>query len=281
MPHWIKHNLRLYRPLWVCLLLAVLALLLLPSSATLYTWVFLFFGYFLATYLWRKHLKKRGQLGKAGSGLFFLIAFSVAGLYVYHSATAPESPQLVMYETSDPAVFSSTDHHPAAEATRESEAAEILSNHQRRGRFGSLTGMLVDEVGSLHDSGLSCAFLKQHKLIAQCSSDTFQETVRVELDNNSATIELLVVEKEPEQCIQKACQVWLLQTTDVNIDQFTEVRIENNEQGKVPPIADATLIAQWDNVVTPVVVFNTSSNGWRHLQMTNPHGSVVTWKKPQ
>ena len=272
----IKHQLKLNIPLGVYLLLGSAALLL-PSSLLIPVLLFLVLSYFLANFLWRRYLKKRGELGDSSSGLLLLVIAWPMAAYIYFEESTPEPPQIALYETTDPEYFSSTDPHSAPQATKESEEAEASTKRLHRGRFSSITGKLADKVKSLHDSGLACAFLKQHKQIEQCSSDIFQESVRVELDNNSATIELLVAEKAPEKCIEAACQIWLIQTTQKKIDQFTEVRLENEELGKAAPAADAMLIAQWNDVVTPVIVLNVSSNGWRHLRVSDQLGNEVVW----
>ena len=260
----IRHLLRLNIPLGIYVLLITVALLL-PSSFLIPTLIFLVLSYFLLNVLWRRYLKKRGELGNSSTGLLLLVVSWLMAAYIYFDESTPESPQIALYETTDPEYFSSTDPRPAQEETE----------GFRRGRFSSITGKLVDKVESLHDSGLACAFLKQHKQIGKCSSGVFQESIRIELDNNSVTVELLVAEKAPEKCIETTCQVWLIQTTQKRIDQFTEVRIENKEQGKAPPTADATLITQWDDVITPVIVLNAASDGWRHLRV-----SGVVWNGP-
>lgn len=272
----IRHQLRLNIPLGIYVLLIAVALLL-PASFIIPVLIFLVLSYFLANVLWRRYLKKRGELGDSNTGLLLLVIAWLMAAYIYFEESTPEPPQIALYETTDPEYFISTDPHPAPQATKESEEAEASTKRLHRGRFSSITGKLADKVKSLHDSGLACAFLKQHKQIKQCSSDIFQESVRVELDNNSATIELLVAEKASEKCIEVACQIWLIQTTQKKIDQFTEVRLENEELGKAAPTADATLITQWDDVLTPVIVLNTSPNGWRHLRVSDQLGNEVIW----
>ncbi|PWQ98039.1 NfeD family protein [Leucothrix pacifica] len=275
----IRHQLRLNIPLGIYVLL-IAAAFLLPASLIISVLIFLVLSYFLANVLWRRYLKKRGELGDSSTGLLLLVIAWLMAAYIYFDESTPEPPQIALYETTDPEYFSSTDPHPAPEATKESDEAKAATRGLRRGRFSSITGKLADKVESLHDSGLACAFLKQHKQIEQCSSDVLQESLRVEVDNNSATIELLVSEKEPVKCIEATCQVWLIQTTQQKINQFTDIRLENEELGKAPPVADASLITQWDDVITPVIVLNASSNGWRHVRVSDQLGNISVWYGP-
>ena len=44
-------------------------------------------------------------------------------------------------------------------------------------------------------------------------------------------------------------------------------------------LPESSSINQWENVVTPIMVFNKVSNGWRLIQFTDVTGSTETWKR--
>jgi len=273
--NWIKRKLLLHTPLWVCVLLALAAIGLLTDSASFLVLIFLFFAYFLARHLWRKHLKKGGKLGKESSGLFSLIFWGAIGVFWAYASLTPDSPRLVLYETSEPAVYDSIDSFPSEKIIGESDEAGN-SSRTRKAKKGFLRGALFYVANSVRDGAFACAFIQQKKLIHQCEAVP-KEVRRVELDSDAATVELLMSDKKSEDCVETACNVWLIQATQAQITHFNDAKKDNEEVKKPPPVAEATLIDQWVNIVTPVIVFNEVSNGWRHIQITDASGNVKTW----
>ena len=276
----LKQKLLVHVPLWMCVFLAVLTQFL-PGTLKFPVLIFLFFAYFLLRYLWRKYLKKQGKLVSSG-GVLFTLVFWGGIITLLYMVTTTESPKLVLYETSEPAVLGSKDHFPAPENTAEvikkSDKTPSTSELEEPEVKSEIQEALLIVLDILHNSSFACTFLQQQNLIAECS-ESMMETVSVQLDNNAVTLELLFAAKKPEECMEIACKVWLIQTTKETVTQFNDTRRENAKSDKAPPMAEATLIDQWENVLAPIVVSNTVTKGWRHLRFTHSSGGVTIWQK--
>lgn len=269
---WIKHKLFLHVPLWVC---GAIAVVLLEYAVTSLL-IPLFFVYFLVRYLWRRRLKKLGKLGKDSGGLFSLAFWGIVAALYFYGLVIPDVPQLVVYETSDPKVFDTTDSQPATNIVNDSGKAEDSSS-KCKAKKGFLRSVLSSTLDGINDSAFTCVFIQQNNFIDSCDG-SMKAGQRVELDNDAATVELLIAEQNPEICVENGCRVWLIQTTQAQISQFKAVSRENDEAGQPPPPVEGKLVDTWENVVTPMIVFNQVSNGWRHVQITNASGNEVTWR---
>ena len=281
----LKQKLLTHLPLWICAFLVTLTKYL-PGSSQFSAVIILFFVYLLSYFLWRKYLKKRGKLLPSG-GVFVTLLFWGGIIAALYMVTTVESPKLVLYETSEPAVFESKDSFPAPEGAVDIKAVVVeetkkegeASEAERPEVMSEIKAALLVTMDALHSSLFACAYLQQQNLVTECLATT-TETVRVELDNKAATVELLFADKKPEDCIKAVCNVWLIQTTQAAITQFNDIRKENAKSDAAPPAAEATVVDQWGGVVAPIVVLNTITAGWRHIQFTNQAGSVTTWQAP-
>lgn len=270
--NWIKRKQFLHLPIWVFGSIYLVVALLLPESLASSIFVFLFFSYFLARYFWRKHLKKEGKLGEASSGLVSLIFWGVLGGFWLYGSVTPEPSRLILYESSDPAGFDTVDHFVDTIELDEDDGTSLT----RKPKKGVVRRLLSYITVSIEEERFICAFLEQEQLADECSTGP-KQLMRVEFDGDAATVEFFMAGKKPETCVESACNAWLIQATQAQVTQFSELYAENEKVHKPSPTAEATLIAQWENIVTPVLVFNEISNGWRHLQITDATGNVETW----
>ena len=255
-----------------------------PASLKFLAVIVIFFAYFLLRHLWRKHLKKQGKLVSSG-GMLFTLFFWCVIIFVLYKITSVESPKLVLYETSELGVFDTKDHFPAPEPVvaadakasddtqKASASTDSEEDTEKPKMMNELRDALATSMETLHSSLLACSYLQKQNLIGECSEPK-TETVVVELDNDAATVELLFADKKAEACLKSGCKVWLLQSTPRAIGQF-DIRRKDVRAGKVAPIAEATLLKHWTSVSKPIIVLNTVTDGWRHLQFTD---NVTTWQ---
>ncbi|PWQ96951.1 hypothetical protein [Leucothrix arctica] len=279
---WIKRRLILHVPLLVCGLLAFITLLL-PDSLSPVVLLFLIFAYFFSCFFWRKYLNKYGKLKSADTGLFNLILWGIIGTIGIYMALNPSSPQLVLYETSKPLVYDTIDHLYEAKTPRKSESNRDVTRYETYKHSiekGAVNGALTKTLNALNDSLFACAFLKQQGLSDSCSG-AISTTKRVELDNKPLTVELFIGDLEAESCMETTCRVWLIQTRQAEITRYNDAYIENKAADGVAMSTEATLIDHWQNIVTPIIISNTSTKGWRHITLTDQSGAVSTWKEPK
>ena len=265
----IKYKLLIHMPLWACVLIGVLAWLLFSETMQGTTWLNLCFSYFIVRYFWRKYLNKLGVLNDAGGGLTLMLLSSVLVAASIFNIVRPQAPRLVLYETIVPSVFYKFDSFHERVVT--GEEGEIESSKW----FWSQPAKSVDE----HQ--FVCAYALKGEYLSACdetSSDWSSRVERVELDLDDATIELLMSDKPAADCLNAPCKVWLTQVTKPEMDEFIVSRLKAAKAKTTPPEAKAKLLGHWENIVTPVRVFNDMSNGWRHVELRDMSGEKVTWK---
>ena len=266
LSNWITRKLWLHMPLWACVSLAVVVTSLLPESIADSIVLFLFFGYFLCRYLWRRHLKNHGQLGDESSGMFSLVFWGfLAAIYVYATLT-PDSPELVVYETVTPNVYDKEDQEPSG--------APLT----RKVKKGALERGLDRYVKMKKGHNFTCAVILKNGDLESCIKAQNQVT-RVELDSDPSTIEMLISKKKTEECVDTPCKTWLIQTTEAEIDIFDDVFLESKESEQPLPTAKATVLTQWERVVVPIIILRESTDGWRHVEVTDELGNKVFWKR--
>lgn len=264
--NWTKRKLWLHMPLWICVSLAIVVTLLLPEQTAESIVLFLFFGYFLCRYLWRRYLKKHDQLGDDSSGMFSLVFWGfLAAAYIYATFT-PDSPELVMYETATPNVY----------VTEDQELSRIPLT--RKAKKGAMVRGLERYVKMKKDHAFTCAVILKDYYLENCVK-TQSQVARVELDNDPSTIEILMSKKYSKECADTPCKAWLIQTTEAEIDSFNDMLLESEESELPLPTAKATVLTQWEGIIVPIIVLRESTDGWRHVEVTDALGNKVAWKK--
>lgn len=285
--NWIKQKLLLHVPLWICGFCAVMALSLLESKFFI-TFLSLFFAYFLARYLWCKHLRKTGKIGDVSRDRVFSLVFWVI-IGKFWLPAPEDTPHLVIYEVPEPDVYDSIEYlsNTKAEGGDESDDTKLMDKEQKRidrrlmpsplDLITGLASVIERSISVVHDGSFACTFVQQHNFIDNCKPSP-ENIRRIELDYDASTVELLIMDKEAVDCTETACNVWLIQTTQAQINQFNDTSRNDEVVDKIPPIAEATLIDQWEDIITPLIIFNDVSNGWRHIQVTDMSGNVEVWK---
>ena len=281
--NWIKHKLLLHVPLWIFAPLAAAVLLFLPDSLSPVALLFVLFAYLLTAYLWRMHLNKKSKPRKRHIGLLGLTFLSFIAAFGIYIALNPHTPQLVIYETFEPQVYDSVDHLSGAKTPRSKYSDRSVTRQQvykQNIKKGAVSGALVTALNSFNDALFACDYLKQEHVHDMCTG-SIDSTKRVELDDDKATVELFIANKDPKECLDSPCLVWLIQTTQVEVDRYIDSTIESSKSGAVQPTVTATMLDQWENVRSPFIISNTLANGWRHVRVTDQSGTDVVWKTPR
>ena len=200
--NWIKHKLFLHAPLWLCLSLALVVDLLLPEAISQPIVLVIFFAYFIARYLWRRHLKKTEQLGRASSGMVSLVFFGLIAAVMVYDKVVPDSPKLVLYQTQEPDVFETIDHFHEATETDDKAKDDGLPL-RRKEKKGVLSGALAAGFNGITDRLFACSVVFKREGVAPCEGVTVK-VARISLDSDGTTVELLLSDKKPEECVSSA-----------------------------------------------------------------------------
>lgn len=249
---WIEFKLLLHVPLWVCGVIG-LGGLLLPESLRHIFILILFFSYFVLRYVWRRHLKQQGKLGKTSSGLFSLIFWGITGAIALYASVMPHDPELAVYVNGAAPDESGDPHFTVKHGAKRSVLSAIMTAEKQ-----AATG------------SLACQYAKQEKLLEACS-----ETKAITLDNNPETLEVLALTGNPRNCGKENCRLWLIQTSSEQLATYEE---HKHDTEKAEPLTvKASIIANWDKVLPPVQIGAENTSAWRQMQIRHVNGQVEDW----